>query len=91
MVCDIALSTDDRKFSYLFSCFGLFPGFLYIHYSMNIFMCFDGNSFRKRNFMSKKYPRSDSINIFACVSCIQIVNLFSKLLWVFVFKVLLAL
>lgn len=46
---------------------GLFLGFLYVNYSVNIFMCFDGESFHQRNFMSKK-NLGQTVSIL-CVSC----------------------
>lgn len=64
----------------LFWTFGLFSGFFYIinYFSVNISMCFDGDSSEKqRSFISKKYPRSESINIFFCL-VITIIGLFSK-------------
>lgn len=68
MVYDIALNAYDSflNCSSVLDFWIVFRIFYIINYfSVNISMCFDGDSSEKqRSFISKKYPRSESINIF---------------------------
>lgn len=89
---DAVLGTSDQAFPYLVSCFRHlgFQDFCIINYSVIIFMCFGGASFHKRDFMSKKYSGS-GVSIFVSRLVIQIADLFSEALVLFVFDLLLAL